>query len=172
MERKPEIQYVGQFYVYGSEARQLEEQSEQKKRKIRLPLLKAEKLYQIQVDPVAICAILTAAVMLVVMVLGTIRMQQAWQQFGAVQEYRNQLKQTNIQLTTQYRESIDLESVRQAALAMGMVEMDQVETRYITVKIPQREKDPTWWENLCWFWQGLFGDLPESPADSFGASFA
>ena len=102
----------------------------------------------------AICAILTAVVMLVVMVLGTIRMQQAWQQFGVVQEYRDQLKQTNIQLTTQYRESINLESIRQAALAMGMVEMDQVETRYITVKIPQREPDPTWWENFRWFWQG------------------
>ena len=161
MERKPDIQYIGQFYVYGSEAKQLEEQSEQKKRKIRLPLLKAEKIYRIQVDPVAICAILTAVVMLVVMVLGTLRMHQAWQQFGAVQEYRNQLKQTNIQLTNQYRKSIDLESIRQAALAMGMVETDQVETRYITVKIPQREPEPTSWENMCWFWQGLFGDLPE-----------
>ena len=161
MERKPDIQYIGQFYVYGSEAKQLEEQSEQKKRKIRLPLLKAEKIYRIQVDPVAICAILTAVVMLVVMVLGTLRMHQAWQQFGVVQNYRNQLKQTNIQLTNQYRESIDLESIRQAALAMGMVETDQVETRYITVKIPQREPDPTWWENFRWFWQGLFGDLPE-----------
>ena len=161
MERKPDIQYIGQFYVYGSEAKQLEEQSEQKKRKIRLPMLKAEKLYRIQVDPVAICAILTAAVMLAVMVLGTLRMHQAWQQFGAVQEYRNQLKQTNIQLTNQYRKSIDLESIRQAALAMGMVETDQVETRYITVKSPQREPEPTWWENMCWFWQGLFGDLPE-----------
>lgn len=161
MERKPDIQYVGQFYVYGSEARQLEEQSEQKKRKIRLPMLRAEKLYRIQVDPVAICAIVTAAVMLAVMVLGTIRMQQAWQQFGVVQEYRDQLKQTNIQLTNQYRESVDLDSIRQVALAMGMVETDQVETRYITVKLPVREKEPTWWDDLCWFWQGLFGELPE-----------
>lgn len=161
MERKPDIQYVGQFYVYGSEARQLEEQSEQKKRKIRLPMLRAEKLYRIQVDPVAICAIVTAAVMLAVMVLGTIRMQQAWQQFGLVQEYRDQLKQTNIQLTNQYRESVDLDSIRQVALAMGMVETDQVETRYITVKIPQREPEPTWWDDLRWFWQGLFGELPE-----------
>ena len=156
MERKPDIQYVGQFYVYGSEAKQLEEKSEQKKRKIRLPLLKAEKIYRIQVDPVAICAILVAVVMLVAMVLGTLQMHQAWQQFGVVQNYRNQLKQVNIQLTNQYRESIDLDSIRQAALTMGLVEMDQVETRYITVKIPQKEADPTWWENLCWFWQGLF----------------
>ena len=74
MERKPDIQYIGQFYVYGSEAKQLEEQSEQKKRKIRLPLLKAEKIYRIQVDPVAICAILTAAVMLAL----TIRLYQRY----------------------------------------------------------------------------------------------
>ena len=43
MERKPEIQYVGQFYVYGSEARQLEEKK-RRQAKTSLPMARLEKL--------------------------------------------------------------------------------------------------------------------------------
>ena len=68
MERKPEIQYVGQFYVLGSTAPQIAEK--QKKKKAALPRLKRQSQKVIYVDPVALCGMAVAAVMLVVRVLG------------------------------------------------------------------------------------------------------
>ena len=38
MSQKPKIQYVGQFYIHGSEARQLELQEKKKRAKSKLPL--------------------------------------------------------------------------------------------------------------------------------------
>ena len=40
MVQKPKIQYVGQFYVHGSEARKLELQQEKKKAKTSLPAVR------------------------------------------------------------------------------------------------------------------------------------
>ena len=62
MERKPEIQYVGQFYVQGSAAPQIGEK--QKKKKATLPRLRREKLQKVYVDPVALCGMAVGACLL------------------------------------------------------------------------------------------------------------
>ena len=54
MVRKPDIQYVGQFYVYGSEAKQLAQQTEKKKARTRLPLERLQNIQKVYVDPVAL----------------------------------------------------------------------------------------------------------------------
>ena len=48
MIHKPEIQYIGQFYVYGSEARQLEHKK-QRKPKTKLPMARVRKVEKISV---------------------------------------------------------------------------------------------------------------------------
>ena len=65
MTRKPEIQYIGQFYVHGSEARQLELLEKKKQPKTRLPIAKLEKIEKVYVDPVALVAIAVSVFMLV-----------------------------------------------------------------------------------------------------------
>ena len=69
MAKKPEIQYVGQFYVYGSEAQVV---APKKKAQFRLPKpkLELEKIEKIYVDPVALLGLAVAVVMLVCMVVG------------------------------------------------------------------------------------------------------
>ena len=47
MNQKPKIQYIGQFYVHGSEARALELQEQKKQAKTRLPLAKLEPIEKV-----------------------------------------------------------------------------------------------------------------------------
>ena len=44
MNQKPKIQYVGQFYVHGSEARQLQLQEQKRQAKTKLPLARIQKI--------------------------------------------------------------------------------------------------------------------------------
>ena len=62
MSQKPKIQYVGQFYIHGSEARQLELQEKKKRAKSKLPLERLRKVEVVYLDPVAIFGIVTALV--------------------------------------------------------------------------------------------------------------
>ena len=79
MAQKPEIQYVGQFYVHGSEAKKLARKTEQKKAKTELPQHRVERVRKVHVDVLAISSILIAAVLLFTMVAGTLSLQTAWQ---------------------------------------------------------------------------------------------
>ena len=47
MVQKPKIQYIGQFYVHGSEAKKLELLEQKKKARTKLPLA---RLQQIETD--------------------------------------------------------------------------------------------------------------------------
>lgn len=156
MIQKPEIQYVGQFYVYGSEARKLEAKKEQKKAKTRLPLARLEKIEKIYVDPVALVSIAVAVVMLAVMVVGALQLQEDWAEYEAMSGYVSQLKRENAMLSREYRESYDLEEIRAKAQGLGLVPESDVEHISITVTIPEPEPERTWIDDLVWFWEGLF----------------
>ena len=57
MAQKPKIQYIGQFYVHGSEARALALEEERKQAKARRPLARLQQVELIYVDPVAVVSI-------------------------------------------------------------------------------------------------------------------
>ena len=69
MTEKPKIQYIGQFYVPGSEAQVLAPKKKKKKAKTKLPIAKQEQVKAIYIDPVALIGITVAVVMLAVMVV-------------------------------------------------------------------------------------------------------
>ena len=156
MAQKPEIQYVGQFYVHGSEARELARKNEKKKAKTQLPLHRFERVRKVHVDPLAIGSILMAAVLLVTMVMGALSLQTAWQELETAQQYVFELQKTNRVLTTQYRSRFDLEQVRSAALAMGMIPVEEATVMKIHVTVPQPEPERTWLDDFVWFVEGLF----------------
>ena len=59
----------------------------------------------------------------------------------------------------EYREGYDLEEIREIALAMGMVPMEQLETVQISVPVVEAEEqaqEPSGWEAFCTFLAGLF----------------
>jgi hypothetical protein len=62
-------------------------------------------------------------------------------------------------LQNKYDSSYDLEEIREIALAMGMVPMEQLETVQISVPVVEAEEqaqEPSGWEAFCTFLAGLF----------------
>ena len=155
MSQKPKIQYVGQFYIHGSEARQLELQ-EKKKAKSKLPLERLRKMEVIYLDPVAIFGIVTALVMLTVMILGVLQIRDDWEEYRVMSNYVSRLNSENAEMWAGYRSQYDLEDIRVKAQAMGMVPKSELEVRTVYVTIPQPEPEMTWLEEIQWFLSGLF----------------
>ena len=156
MNQKPKIQYVGQFYIHGSEARQLELQEKKKHAKSKLPLERLRKVEVIYLDPVAIFGIVTALVLLAVMTVGVLQIRDDWKDYQTMSNYVSRLSSENAELKADYRSQYDLEDIRVKAEALGMVPKSQLEVRTVYVTIPQPEPERTWLEEIQWFLSGLF----------------
>ena len=155
MSQKPKIQYVGQFYIHGSEARQLELQEKKKQAKSKLPLERLRKIEVVYLDPVAIFGIVTALVMLTVMILGVLQIREDWKEYRVMSNYVSRLNSENAELQADYRSQYDLEDIRIKAQALGMVPKSDLEVRTVYVTIPQPEPEMTWLEEVQWFLSGL-----------------
>ena len=155
MSQKPKIQYVGQFYIHGSEARQLELQEKKKQAKSKLPLERLRKIEVIYLVPVAIFGIVTALVMMTVMLLGVLQIRDDWKEYRVMSNYVSRLNSENAELQADYRSQYDLEDIRIKAQALGMVPKSELEVRTVYVTIPQPEPEMTWLDELQWFLSGL-----------------
>ena len=155
MSQKPKIQYVGQFYIHGSEARQLELQEKKKQAKSKLPLERLRKIEVVYLDPVAIFGIVTALVMLTVMILGVLQIREDWKEYRVMSNYVSRLNSENAEMQADYRSQYDLEDIRVKAQALGMVPKSDLEVRTVYVTIPQPEPEMTWLEEVQWFLSGL-----------------
>ena len=131
MSQKPKIQYVGQFYIHGSEARQLELQEKKKQAKSKLPLERLRKIEVVYLDPVAIFGIVTALVMLTVMILGVLQIRDDWKEYRVMSNYVSRLNSENDELQADYRSQYDLEDIRIKAQALGMVTKSDLEVRKV-----------------------------------------
>ena len=156
MALKPEIQYIGQFYIHGSEAKAPEVKQEQEKSEYKLPLHRFEKVQKVHVDPLAICSIALAIVMLVCMVSATLQLQSAWQTLDTANQYVYELEAVNRQRVQLYRSSYTLDEIRAAAETMGLIPMKEAAMMAISVTVPEPEQKPTLWEDIVWFMEGLF----------------
>ena len=156
MNQKPKIQYVGQFYVHGSEARKLQLEQEKRQAKTKLPLAKIQAIEKIYVDPVALAGIAVAVLMLVTMVLGAIQLKRDWDQYEQVAAYVSELKKENARMSHLYRSSYDLEDIKTKAVSMGLVPKSELQTMSVTVTLPEPEVEPTRMEEIRFFLEGLF----------------
>lgn len=152
---KPEIQYIGEFYVHGSEARKVAV-APKKTPKTRLPIAKLEKIEKVYVDPVAIAAMAVAVLLLITMVMGVMQIRTDWQEYQVMRSRVHQLKEANHEKTLQVRETYDLEDIRVKATAMGMIPKAEAETRILHVTMPEPEPQRTWVDDVRWFVEGLF----------------
>jgi hypothetical protein len=154
--QKPKIQYVGQFYVHGSEARQLQLQEQKRQAKTKLPLARIQKIEKVYVDPVALAGIAVAVVMLVTMVLGAIQIKRDWDQYERMSSYVSELKKENARKNHAYRLSYDLADIETKALAMGLVPRTELETITVSVTVPEKVPQMTRMEEIRFFLEGLF----------------
>ena len=156
MNQKPKIQYVGQFYVHGSEARQLQLQEQKRQAKTKLPIARIQKIEKIYVDPVALAGIAVAVVMLVTMVLGAIQLKRDWDQYERVSSYVSELKKENARKNHAYRLSYDLADIETKALAMGLVPKSELQTMTVNDTMPEKEPEMTKVDEIRFFLEGLF----------------
>lgn len=155
MARKPDICYINQ-YVSGSAAIRIEAQQPAKER-AKLPAQKEEEKVTVTIEPAAILCIFAAVMLLVTMLAGYFRFASANEAYMQMDNYVSKLRQENIQLEENYRQSYDLEEIRQQALAMGLVPMSQVDKITVSVQLPVApEETPDIWEEIRIFLAGLF----------------
>lgn len=154
MTPKPKIQYVGQFYVHGSEARAIA-QPQRRTAKTKLPQARRDDSVKLAVDPVALLSIAVAIFMLAVMAVGALRIRSDWNAYHQMKQRLYTLQQENSQLNRTYREGLDLETIRAKAAGMGLVSKDTLKTQPLTVTHPQPEPEMSWLDELKWFWDGL-----------------
>ena len=156
MVRKPDIQYI-QFYTNGSAARQLQQKPiRQKKYALsKAPRRDAEKRV-IRIDQLAWGGIIISAVMLLLMIVGTVELFTIRNQADQMEQYVAQLYAQNTELRSDYESGYDLDEIQRSAHAMGLV---PIEEKTITVSIPEqgvRIAEPDMWQRLSTFFQELF----------------
>lgn len=156
MARKPDIQYVHNFYVHGSEAKVLELKPRKKLIKTVLPKILPDKSIRIPVDPLAMVSCVVAAVLLVMMVVGCFQFAQASSDYRRMSGKVIALQNENVRLHQQFQDSYDIDEIAHMANSLGMVPASEAQTVYIEAQIPVREAEPTVWENIAWFLDGLF----------------
>jgi len=156
MVQKPKIQYIGQFYVHGSEARALELEEQRKKAKARRPLARLQQVELIYVDPIAVAGILVAVLMLVTMVTGALALKNDWAEYEQMATYVSYLKKENAKLAEEYRAGYDIEDIRSKALALGMVPREELKTRTVTVTMPEQEPEVSRVELIKSYFEDMF----------------
>ena len=155
MARKSDIQYI-RFYTDGSAARKIEPAPVKKKRPRPAPRPQKKERPVLHIYPIPAIGILLAAVMLVMIVAGTVRMLDARAELNAMNHYVAQMQQENIDLNDEYKAGYDLDAIREMALALGMIPKDQGQQETITLTIPQEVEEPSFWAQVLEFFQGLF----------------
>lgn len=155
MSQKPKIQYIGQFYVHGSEAKKLELQ-QQRTARFRQPMEKLQKIEKIYVDPVALVGIAVAVVMLVTMVMGALQIRNDWAEYNAVSNYVSWLKEQKAEKQIEYRKSYDLEDITTKAHALGLVPKSEVKTMTVTVVLPEPEPEVSRIDEIKGFLEDMF----------------
>ena len=151
MARSPDILYIN-TYIPGSAAPKLEPRAIPG-RPVAVPQPKAQPGKRARavryVDPIALCAMVVAAAMLIVMAVGMIRLGSVNAEAKLLEEHVAQLREENTRLHSEYKAGIDLEEVRRQALETGLVPQSQVERVTIHGEPPQPVQEPTAWER-CW----------------------
>lgn len=156
MVKKPDIQYIDKFYVHGSEARVLELKPKKRIIKTVLPLTAPDHTVKIAVDPVAICGIVVAVAMLVLLIMGTVRYAGVCRQYQAMMDYVVTVQNENVSLNQTYEDGYDLADIETKALALGMIPKAEAQVIQVDPGVPQRAPEMTFWEEMRWLLEGLF----------------
>ena len=156
MVKKPEIQYIDKFYVHGSEARVLELKPKRRIIKTVLPLSAPDKTVRIAVDPVALCGIVVAVAMLVLLVVGTVQYVHTCRHYQNMMDYVVAVQNKNVELNQKYEDGYDLSDIEEKALALGMIPVSEAKMIQVHAEVPQREAEMTFWEEMRWLMEGLF----------------
>ena len=145
-----------QFYTAGSTAVKVQIQDE--RTWAPLPAEKPKPKFVIPVDPVAIIGFVVAVCMLVMMTLGINQLNATRREVAEMEHYVAQLTAQNKALTENYQQGYNPAEVRQQALDMGMVPVEELPQKQIYITVPHVEvvEEPTLWTQVTTFLTSLF----------------
>lgn len=154
MARQPEVRYIND-YVSGTLAYQPEKKT-QRKQKALLPRVKHQQKLLIRIDPLAVCGLLVAVTLLIMMMVGFVQWNHARTEAAIMKNYVASLEAENAQLRDTYTSGYDPDEIREIALNMGMIPAEQAEHIQMQVVVPQPEEEPTAWVSFWAFILGMF----------------
>lgn len=162
MARQPDVQYI-QMYNYGSTAQKLAPRPRYRKEKYQLPEQHSQprQAKQKLLDPLSVCAIVVASVMLVAMLIGMFRIGALTSTRQELEEHIGVLQEERADLQKAYEGAYDLEQVEQRARQMGLVypnEVYHVQMGAVEVETP---REPSFGERLSAFFSELFAKAPK-----------
>lgn len=155
MAPKHDILYVN-FYTDGSAAKKIAPAfpASQPRKK---PVAQRRKKTVVYLDPVAVCSLIVAGVLLIMMAVGLTQLQAAQADAASMESYLDELNTEKTRLQAEFDSQVDLESVEKTALAMGMVPKDQVTTVQIRVdEAPEETPAITIWDRMTAILTNLF----------------
>ena len=156
MAQKPKIQYIGQFYIHGSEACALELEEQRQQAKARRPLARLQQVELIYVDPIAIAGILVAVIMLATMLTGALALQDDWEVYEQMATYVSYLKKENARLDAEYRAGYDIDDIQSKALALGLVPSSELQKRTVFLTPPEKEPEISRIEQIKTYFEDMF----------------
>jgi len=153
MAQRLDIRYVA-FRTDGTAARKAAEV--QPFKLLKLPKAKKQKKIVVHVDPVAVAGIVMSVTMVIMLTVGFIQLHTARKDASVMASYVQTLREENETLSAAYENSYDIESVKTTAMALGLVQKDQV--KHVTIQVPEvaESEQPGAWERFCTFLTGLF----------------
>ena len=156
MAQKHDILYVS-YYTDGSAAKKIAP-AFPVTQPGKKPTANRRKKAVLYIDPVAVCGLIVAAVLLVMMAVGLTHLQNAQAEAQRMENYLGELKSENVSIQEKFDREVDLETVEKTALAMGMVPKDQVTTVQIQVDEIHLEEpaEETVWEKMYAVLTNLF----------------
>lgn len=149
MAQKPKIEYVGEYYSYGSEARKL------KRNPVVLVSDVRTRKRTVYIDPVALAGIVLAGVLLVSLAVGSFLFYRQWQHNAELTTTVLTLRQENTNLRYRYESGFVEEEIRMKAKSWGMIPAEEAETMFFTVHMPQPKAQRSWFADVWWFLSGL-----------------
>lgn len=157
MARQPDIRYV-QFYTQGTAAKKLEFPLRRTGKKAVLPKPKPRREVRrvIYVDPLALCAIVAAGILLLSMVAGMIHLGMADRENRELEAYVSQLHEEHTRLEQEFFQEYDPQQVHQRAEALGMISFSEAEHIQLELTPPEQTAEPGVWEQIKTFFQELF----------------
>ena len=154
MAKQSDVRYIN-HYVSGSLAYQTEEKP-RRKQEAQLPKQKTNQKLVIPVDPLALVGIVLSFVLMITMVGALVRWNQAKQETAVLSDYVSTLQEENDRLQDTYKSGYDPEEIREIALNMGMIPIEQATHIQMQVVIPQEEQQPEGWAAVWAFILGMF----------------
>lgn len=148
MARQPDIQYV-RFYTPGSAARKVELAPEPRKNvELPRPRVRRQPRKVIRLNPIALCAMVVAAALLVAMAVGVVELAAVSARVEKMESYAAKLQGQYTELRKTYEAGYDLADIEEKALAMGMVPSDRVEHIVVRVEPKPVEPEMSFWDEV------------------------